>query len=145
LPSALFLYPDNVMKKELAERLPGMERHHTPLNDHLQQVLREPLREYLPQEEYYQKCFDRFEYLFALVHADLREKQESSITGPLGCFLWRNRHDPENHIAVEIELEIKDAGNNWPPLKVGLFDGSLERFRYLKQEFDSMIRGVRLG
>jgi hypothetical protein len=145
LPSALFLYPDNVMNKGLAERLSGMERHHTPLSDHLQQVLREPLREYLPQDEHYQKCFDRFEYLFALVHADLREKQESSIAGPLGCFLWRNRRDPENHIAVEIELEIKDAGDNWPPLKVGLFDDSLERFRYLKREFDSIIRGVRLG
>lgn len=141
LPSALFLYPNKVMEKAIAERLPGMERRYTPLNDRLYQVLREPLREYLPQDEGYQKCFDRFEYLFALVYADLREKQKRSIVGPVGCFAWRNIM-VEDHIMTEIELEIKDAGNNWPPLKAGLFDGSLERFQYLKHEFDKFIQGL---
>ena len=141
LSSVLFLYPNRVMNKETAEKLPGMERSYTPLNNRLYQVLREPLREYLPQDQAYQKCFDRFEYLFALVHVDLREKQKQPTVGPVGCFAWRNIM-LEDHIVTEIELEIKDAGNNWLPLKAGLFDGSLERFQYLKHEFDKFVQGL---
>ena len=133
-PLVLSLYPEIVMEKKYARRiLPGVGSY-TPLNDHLQQVLRDPLREYLPQDENYQECFDRFEYLFALVHVDFLEKQEGHIWGPLGCFVWRNRN-----IMMDIELEVKDAGKNWPLLKADLFDGSLGRFQDIKKKFDNFI------
>jgi hypothetical protein len=51
--------------------LPSVGRLYTPLSDHLYEILRGPFREILPQDIRYQECFDRFEYLFALVHADL--------------------------------------------------------------------------
>lgn len=140
LPIALFLYPGKVLDETVAARLPGVEGYRpVALNFHLQQVLRDPLREYLPHDENYQECFDRFEYLFALVHVDFLEKQRGRIWGPVGCFVWRN-----GNIMTDIELEVKDAGKNWPLLKVGLFDGSLERFQHIKKEFDNFVK-VRIG
>lgn len=132
-PLVLCLCPVAVMEGDVGQKLPGMDRHRTPLNDHLFGLLREPLREFLPQDRHYQKCFDRFEYLLALIYVDLRQKQGGNIWGPVGCFGWRRS------IIREIEIEVKEAGNEWLPLKAGLFDGSTERFQFIKAEFDKQI------
>ncbi|OIQ10364.1 SIR2 family protein [Neomoorella thermoacetica] len=138
LPPVLILYPQAV-KEELAKRLPGMSNSRTPLNEHIYNLLREPFKEFLPQERLYEECFDRFEYLFALVHADLHEKR-GHLWGPIGCFRWRSIFNPQLQITKVIETEIQKMGANWPPLKAGLFDGSLERFNYIKAEFDQFIK-----
>ena len=65
------LHTKSVIEPAFARDLPGMERHNTPLNDHLFEVLRDPLRDFLPDEIDYERFFDRFEYLFALISADL--------------------------------------------------------------------------
>jgi hypothetical protein len=44
----------------------------TGLSDHLSAVLRDPLREYLPNETEYERTFDWFEYLLCLVHCDVQ-------------------------------------------------------------------------
>ncbi|MBI1930308.1 hypothetical protein HYR99_39410, partial [Candidatus Poribacteria bacterium] len=142
-PIVLSLYPGMVMDENVGRQLPGMERHYTPLSDHLYKVLREPLREFLPQDIHYQRCFDRFEYLFALVYADLDYDRRNGAWGPIGCFGWRNRHRPENTIMKEIELEAKAAGQDWLPLKAGLFDASVERFQVVKTAFDKEIEKLR--
>lgn len=135
VPLTLYLAPTKVMDKHLAERIFKMERAYTPVNNHLEEVLREPFREYLPDDDQYRKFFDRFEYLFALVYTDLFEKQENRFWAPIGCFGWRYRDEPEKHISTEIELESIEEGDNWPPIKAGLFDGSVERFQYIKKGF----------
>lgn len=132
-PLVLKLYPGAVMEREIGQKLPGMKDHYTPLNDHLFELLREPLREFLPQDRHHQKCFDRFEYLLALVYADIYHKHGGGALGPVGCFGWRRS------IIKEIEIEVKEAGNEWLPLKAGLFDGSTERFQFIKAEFDKQI------
>ena len=35
---------------------------------------------------------------------------------------------------------IKQEDSVWPPLKAGLFGGDIQRFRNVKQEFDSSIK-----
>lgn len=132
-PLVLKLYPGAVMEREIRQKLPGMKDHYTPLNDHLFELLREPLREFLPQDRHHQKCFDRFEYLLALVYADIYHKHGGGALGPVGCFGWRRS------IIKEIEIEVKEAGNEWLPLKAGLFDGATERFQFIKAEFDKQI------
>ncbi|MEW6455121.1 MAG: SIR2 family protein [Acidobacteriota bacterium] len=141
-PLGLALYPYAVMDKSVAQQLPGMERRYTPISDLLEEKLREPFKESLSDDTQYKKCFDRFEYLLALVHADLRQKQIGDVWGPIGCFGWRGRRYPEKWIIKEIELEVTQAGKNWLPLKHGLFEGSLERFLNVKTEFDKLVSGL---
>jgi len=139
-PVVLALYPEAVMEQKIGQQLPGMERRYTPLSDHLYEVLRELLREFLPEDICYEGCFDRFEYLLALVHADLRQKEgDKDVWGPPGRFSWKNRRLPQGGIMNEIELEARSADENWPPLKAGFFDSSLERFLLIKTAFDEFI------
>lgn len=144
-PLVLVVNTADVIPHDVGQHLPGMERHRTPVSDHLFSVLREPLREYLPDDTQYEKCFDRFEYLLALVHADLYEKLGQSVWGPIGRFGWRGRHfrefGPET-IMSEIESDAAAAGDNWSPLQAGLFNGSMERFSRIKQEFDNLIKDL---
>jgi hypothetical protein len=104
--------------------------------------LRMPLRDYLVQDTKYEEAFDRFEYLLALVHADLNLKQQNRVWGPIGRFGWRNRNHFKGGIMKQFELEATDAGKNWAPLKVGLFDGSVERFQSVKTAFDELVGKV---
>ena len=106
-----------------------------PISDHLFRVFREPLRKYLPDDTDYQKCFDRFEYLLALIHADLSDKfvESSRFWGPVGSFGDRLE------VIADIVAEAIAAGNAWPPIQSGLFDGSIERFMEVKNGFNDIL------
>jgi hypothetical protein len=60
------LVPYAVIKEDDAKRLPNIGRYHTPLNQHLFTILREPLRTVIVNDQAYKEAFYRFEYLFAL-------------------------------------------------------------------------------
>jgi hypothetical protein len=64
---------------------------HTPLSNPLFEALREPLREYLPDDAEYDNAFDWFEYLICLAHIDqqttrpqLDEEKSGSIAESVG-------------------------------------------------------------
>jgi hypothetical protein len=126
------------MEQRVGQQLPGMDRRYTPLSDHLYEVLRSFLKEILPDELKCQKCFDRFEYLYALVCADFDLKQGGDGWGPVGSFGWRYRR--HNGLMKELDAEIANAGKEWPPLKAGLFNSSVERIQQVKAAFDACIR-----
>lgn len=140
-PLVLSLYPESVLRKDLAQLLPGMERHYVPLSDYLFDVLRDPLRELLPQDSLYQETFDRFEYLSSLVYIDIGQGDEiTRFWAPIGCFGWRGRHSyPIGTIMGEVDVEVENSGIDWPVLKAGLFRGSVDRFRAVKDGFDKMV------
>ena len=140
------------------------ERGHTPLSYHLYNLLRDPFKELIHVENrQYQECFDRFEYLFALVHANLKKERGQNVWGPIGCFGWRNRSHPEKTMKHKIELEFEKSilrrYNNfqnspdedgtevstWPLLKAGLFGGNVMEFRAIKKELDKYIENVTRG
>lgn len=137
-PLALFLY-DNVDMMEFFKKIPGFERLYTPLSSYLEEKLKPYFKDYLPQEEKYRECFDKFEYLLALIVADYYSKKHSQVWGPGGCFYWRGSTSPVD-IKKEIELESNNLGNNWSLLKTGAFDGSLNRFLDIKKKFDNLKR-----
>lgn len=143
-PIVLSLYTLAVMEKDIAEQLLGMGRRYTPLSDYLYNLLREPLKEFLPQDIDYQKCFDRFEYLFALVYTDLNLKQKGHGVGPAGSFFGRRRagdFDIVQEIAREVNRNsnFENGKSKWLPLQVGLFDNSLTRFQEVKDTFDDAL------
>ena len=130
------------------KRIPSrLLNHHTPASDYLFDILRPLIETILPQEYRYADRFDRFEYLMALVFADLREKsrQETSSNdfwGPIGRFVWRQRGRPE-HIQRVVADEVSKYGASWAPLKAGLFDGSLARLNAVKDGFDNVLKNIR--
>ena len=125
----------NVISEDLLRQRPELERHRTPASAHLFAILKEPLETFVIDEVEYQWAYDRFEYLYALVHGDVYEKEGKAgrIWGPFGCFLWRKG------IQEEIGREIIEQGNDWPPLKAGLFGGQVERVRQVKEQIDGMV------
>ncbi len=129
LPAARAIYPATVFDSSLGQHLPGMENNTIPVSNHLYKVLRAPLTEILPQDDDYTRFFDQFEYLFALIYADLDAKQRVSeyIYGPPGLFTVRYQHRRENSIIKEIKVQAESQGDNWPLLKAGFFDGSYDR------------------
>lgn len=129
------------MEKNVAQQLSDVEGRYTPLSDYLFNVLREPLKEFLPQDIDYLKCFDRFEYLFALVYTDLNLKQKGHGVGLEGSFCWRRKRG-----CFDIIREIYEEANSnsnpengrsrWLPLQVGLFDNSITRFQEVEDTFN---------
>jgi len=138
-PVVLSVYTGRVLGIDDAQLLPGMESRYTPLSDHLYRVLRKALSEFLPDDVRYEYFFDRFEYLMALVLADLYHKQTENVLALPGRFAWRARQYPQGSIMSEVDLEVKNTGRSWPPLRTGLFDGSVERFQSIKKMLDERI------
>jgi len=140
-PICLEVFPSAVMETEIGRLLPGLDRHHTPVSDHLFERLREPLRPFLPRDEDYQGAFDRFEYFLGLIHADLtRYETEHGWWGPVGCFGWRGRrYSQESSVSNKISAEMEASGSDWGPLKAGLFGGSIEQAMIAKQKFDGFL------
>jgi len=107
-PAATTLHNLGVMERDLQRILPGREREHTPLSNHLFEALREPLREYLPDDAIYEAAFDWLEYLICLAHINLQvtrpELQEEKaknpefyIWAPAGRFCWKTSENSVLH------------------------------------------------
>jgi hypothetical protein len=121
-PLVLALYPQAVVQDSVAHLLPGLDRHYTPMSDHLFKWLRDPLREFIPADDVYEMTFDRFEYLRALVHGDVLQKTGKRIWGAPGQFVWKHKSG-RTSILRDLEDELNKEGGNWAPFKAGLFDG----------------------
>lgn len=80
----------------------------------------------------YERSFDEFEVLLALLAADARNQNAGWVWGPVGRFGWKhfNYRDPPFKRVIE---EAKAAGNEWLPLRSGLFGGSIELLRRLRR------------
>ena len=131
-PLAQVLYGPAVIDDALGCAALGRDaksRPLTPASAYLFSVLREPLRDLLPRDARYLECFDRFEALLALVHADLRQREGQRWWAPMGCFAWRRTDRP---VWVALDAELGQLGDAWLPLRAGLFGGSVDRFREVK-------------
>lgn len=128
----------------LGPQSPNNPQKATPPTESFFNSLRTPFKEFLRQDIQYQKCFNRFEYLLALVCADLYEKENNRVIGTLGHLarLFPSLLDPFSHneqyeseLIREIKTEAARANNDWLPLQAGLFDGSIDRFNTIAQKF----------
>jgi len=110
--------------------------YHTPVSDHIAEVVRKIVQDLIPEDRDYYDGFDRFELLVALgaVYAD-----GGSGTGhfPLGRVTWRrrsgsgSRRDP----IVQLDTEVKQEGAGWFLMQHPAFGPSLEE---LAQSIKSM-------
>lgn len=122
------LHPWAVVRDELAQLVRGGgQKYHTPVSDQLLEVLREPFRELIPDDDSFQEAFDRFEYLLSLLQVDERLTTKRGVQPFVGAFMWRGIRGQSDWIPTLIGQEIEEAGAEWPPLQAGMFGGDAQR------------------
>ena len=92
------------------------------VSNRLARTLRDSFRGLLAQDSDYDDAFDRFEYFLALAFADIAPELAKGWT-PIGR--WRSE---KGSVLERVTEEAADAGEEWEPLKAGLFEGSKERY-----------------
>ncbi len=125
---------------------PNAERELTPANNHIFDVLREPLRSYLPGDEKYEEFFDVFEYLLGLLYVNNEKDADiERIRAPVGCFGWRYCEE-EQWVSSPIQQFIQEGrkqGENWGLFKAGFFDSSVNRFSLSCKKYDYLVEEER--
>lgn len=111
--------------------IPGQENKHVPRSEHLFGILGPTLEELLFIGKSYERLFDDFEVYSALVYADVMGRD----WGPIGRFGWKYNHNAGDNPFNRIVEEAKEAKEEWLPLQVGMFNGSLKRFLEVSEAF----------
>lgn len=128
-----------VDRAEMFKNLPGHDRQHTPRSEYLFNALQPDLEDALFLGPSYELLFDRFELLYALSYAHIdTKKRGGEAWGPIGRFGWKLRSEPSPFTTL-LE-EASRFGNDWAPLKAGMFGGSIDRFLELFRSYQSMLR-----
>ena len=121
---------------------------HTPVSDYLHSYMREIVNTYLPDDKKYEEFFDIFEYFIGLIYLDITNEGTSieSTGSTIGRFTWK-RGTPfkRERLPQSIERFIENSlnqGNKWPLLKVGFFNGSIERFEKCREAYESLLKEI---
>lgn len=131
------VFPEVVNMNGELNSQPGFSDPRYPFNGRLYYKLRGFFREYLPRDEDYEEVFDRFEYLFGLVHADLNRFKQDHTPGWWGPKGW---FDVRNKTIQKISTEMETAGTDWPLLKAGLFAGSPQQALTARDQFNAFLQ-----
>jgi hypothetical protein len=67
IPAIRLLHADAVLERDSAKRVFGSTLR-TSFQDHIHRTLRDPLRDYVPDNEAYDELFDRLEWIIALLY-----------------------------------------------------------------------------
>lgn len=105
-----------------------------PFSVHLARTLREPFREYLPNDDDYEEAFDVFEYLLGLVFVHERRKHRPDWSseegwGPVGRFAYRRHPADETRLFGRLDLGR-------------LFDDSSEELDRVRTLYDGFVRDM---
>jgi hypothetical protein len=134
------LYAQAVLDHRAAQSLPGLDRRHTPLSDHLAEVIRPWLAELIPFDAEFERQFDRFEFLLGLVHFDLT-RGETGGWGPVGRFSWRGKYRSGEDVVIAAEIE-REAERR-PLLELGLFGRNFDRLKLSLEGYRAHVEAVR--
>lgn len=140
-PLFLKLNPSGIIHKDDMNTM-LQKKFIIPVNEYIFELLRTPLRALLPDDVVYERTFDRFECLFALIYADLMKQQGSSIWGPVGRFAYKMKHNERNNPFKSIIAEAEQQKESWAPLKAGLFGGDYSRFEPTAEEYANIVSGL---
>jgi hypothetical protein len=113
---------------DMFKLMPGREHQFTPRSEMMFKGLQPLLDDLAFLGSSYESLFDRFEVLNALVYADARGEIFGRWWGPPGRYWWKLREGVGGNPLKILEEEAARDGEDWPPLRHGLFHGSAERF-----------------
>ncbi len=122
-------------RQDVFKMLPGHEKNYVPLSEHLLTVLQPVLEDTFSLGNSYVRLFDQFETLFALVYLDLDPSRNEEHWGPPGRFIYKYKESGGGGPFTEIVDDAKQAGEQWAPLRAGLFGGSAEQFKSVAKGF----------
>jgi hypothetical protein len=116
--------------------IPEFKQKYSPRSEYLYTRIQPVVEDILFLGNRYDAIFDRFELLYALCYVDLSAEGRGGLGwGPVGRFGWKcRRGGADNPFAVMIE-EAKRAGDKWPPLLAGMFQGSYAHFAEVAARF----------
>jgi hypothetical protein len=104
-PAAIMLSFFAVMDYHVGKELPGRANRPTPVSEYVRDQLHPKIKVIIPREDQYDRLFDQFEYLVALVYADYSEREGRHFQRPVGRYAWRGR-DYGRHVPAEVGEEI---------------------------------------
>ncbi len=126
------------------KRLPGHEKQYVPRSEYLYKLLQPSLDDLLFMGSDYERCFDRFEVLLALVYVDLDYNPEFGVYGPIGRFGWKYKsRGRSGNVYADILKEAEDVKHHWMPLQAGLFSGSYDRFVEIASKYQEKLNNLR--
>lgn len=124
--------------------LPGFEDRRTPMNDHLLKLLEPVLSSAFFLGGDYEAAFDEFEVLMSLEHANQDAGETPGrVWGPIGRFGWKIGGGDASSPFHRVVADAQRQGATWPPIRAGMFKGSVERFNEVTNEFGKTVS--RLG
>ncbi len=125
-------------RADVFKRLPGYERYHTPMSEHLFKLLQPQLDDALFIGRAYEHAFDEFEVLLAFASAQAYAKEGRSVWGPIGRFAWKHRHSSRAPLESAF-LRAREEGDQWAPFKAGLFGSDYEGFMKAAESYRAEI------
>lgn len=130
---------------DLFKLLPGRERNHVPMSEHLFINAKGFLDNLSLHDDEYEEAFDRFEVLLSLEHAEqyARESEHNRHWAPTGRFRWKLMHGAERSPYHRVLSEADGSKQNWRPIEHGMFQGSYERFLDVAKGFGEFLNGIR--
>ncbi len=119
---------------------PSGNRQLAPISEFLFTRCRRFAASFFVSPEAFDNAFDRLEYLEALMNWEERDRDlASQFRFYKRRWMWKAswsklRSDPD--IRQVIEQEIGRTGQDWPLLRAGLFNGSLDQLKKVKSSLD---------
>jgi hypothetical protein len=115
-------------------------RYFFPISEHLYAMLREPLREVLPDDAGYDRLFDQFEYLRGIVHIAQRNQHMPGYSGreghgPIGRYGPRLERPEVQRALTQVQERLGDIANSW----AGLFSVPIGQIDEARQAYDSYV------
>lgn len=140
-PLACNLIPNRVVDLTTFNQM--LERPRlTPVSDHLAHVLRSPLQELLRDDAAYERTFDRFECLYALIYEDELRSNATGMKGLVGRFGYKLAHYGASSPLMVLLAEAADKNEAWEPLRAGLFGGDYSRFEQAAESYTAWVSRV---
>jgi hypothetical protein len=109
------------------------KRMHVPWSEYLFKTLRPTMEELLFLGAGYERLFDQYEVLKALIYADATD----GGWGPVGRFGWKYcRGDREDNPFAELRSEAAKHKDGWGLFQAGLFRSSHARFEQTAAKYE---------
>ena len=81
-----------------------------------------------------EELFDRLEVMIAFNYLDSTTDLSERHWMPPGRYCWKGVRQSTGPATVLL-AEAEEMGADWPPLKAGMFGGTVERFRHVVAMF----------
>lgn len=139
---------DDDLATALAEYNKKYGKFHTPVAEWLFAILKPTFDDQFPHGDAYEEAFDYTEIALGVVNEDLGSTRAAENGQPFfsrnkwfGRSTWRYAHrhcEPVKDFADEQQLR----GEEWEPLRAGLFGGSLDRAQNATKQYDETFKEI---